>query len=216
MSDHEPSSINTSNIGRRKIVQTALGITPIVATLTSRPVQAVQGLSNMLSGDASVCRGDVFYGGMSPGFWKTPSGRTDAPYSDRCQDAWQIAGYHYGELKQGKSGDKYKHYKNGSIYSVVFGLNIPNPDRPLRVVLNEDSGSDQFHLIAGFLNASYFEAKAGFGGTSLYMFTTAQFWAMYDGSMPVPDAYSSLVDLISSNYHGVPGDDCGSWSSNDP
>jgi hypothetical protein len=215
MANLEPKIETNSKLDRRKIIQAALGSAPLIATLTSRPVHAVQGLSNMLSGDASVCRGDNFYGGMSPGFWKTPNGRTDAPYSDACQDAWKIAGCLYGKLKKGEQGNQFSDYRGGTRYSDVFGSNIYRPNRPLRKVLNQDSGTDQFHLIAGLLNARYFGAKAGFGSSSEYMFTEAQFWAMYNGTMQVPDAYNSLRDLIESNYHGVPGDACGSWSSKD-
>jgi hypothetical protein len=212
MPNLEPKIETNSKIDRRKVIQAALGSAPLIATLTSRPVHAVQGLSNMLSGDASVCRGDNYYGGMSPGFWKTPKGRTDAPYSDACQEAWKIAGYFYGELIEGEKGNKYSQYEGGTKHSDAFAS---ADSRSLREVLNEDSGSDDFHLIAGLLNARYYGAKAGFGSSSEYMFTEDQFWAMYSGTMQVPDAYGSLRDLIQSNYHGVPGDACGSWSSND-
>lgn len=205
MSNLEPKTCTNSKIDRRKVIQAALGSAPIIATLTSRPVHAVQGLSNMLSGDASVCRGDNYYGGMSPGFWKTPYGRTDAPYSDECQEAWKIAGFLYGDKKSDKNGNKFGHYTGGTLYSAVFGS---GDNRSLREVLNEESGSDQFHLIAGLLNARYYAAKAGAGGTSEYFMTEDQFWAMYDNPTQVPDAYGSLRNLIETNYHGKPNDEC--------
>jgi hypothetical protein len=215
MPGQDTQTTSPTSSSRRKIVRAALGTAPIIATLTSKPVQAVQGLSNMLSGDASVCKGDTRYGGMSPGFWKSPSGRTDSPFNDHWNDAWNIAGFEYGSLITGETGNKYEHYEGGTTYSSIFGSDISDAGRSLREVLNQDSGSSQFHLIAGFLNASYFERKSGYGGSSDYIFSVAQFWAMYDGTMQVPDAYSSLRDLIESNYHGTPGDSCGSWSSND-
>jgi len=167
----------------------------------------------MLSGDASVCRGDDRYGGQSPGFWKKLVGMTDPPYVVSCSDAWTAAGYDYGTLIPGKK-NKYQNYEGGTRYTDVFGSNISDPGRSLREVLNEDNGSEQFHLIAGLLNARFFDNMSA-GGNTQYIFTETQFWAMYDGNMDVPEAYSSLRDLISSNYHGKPGDDCGTFSSND-
>jgi hypothetical protein len=201
------ASANTDN-SRRRLVQTVLATTPVIATLTSRPVQAVQGLSNMLSGNASTCRGDNRYGGMSPGFWKTPNGSTDV-YSDSHAVAWQMTGFDYGTRKDGTDGNQWQDYKDGTLYNNVFGANIADPNRSLREVLNQDNGSDQFHLIAGLLNAAYFEAKAGSAAASEYIFTVEQFWALYDHRLDIPDAYSSLRDLIESNYHNSPGTDCG-------
>ena len=74
-------------------------------------------------------------------------------------------------------------------------------------MLNENNGSDEFHLIAGLLNARYFEARAGSSPTQYFM-TTAQFWDMYDGTLAVPSGFSSLRDLIESNYNYSPGGSC--------
>ena len=74
---------------------------------------------------------------------------------------------------------------------------------PLRQILNEDSGSVQFHLIAGLLNASYFDKN-----DADYFLTVQQFWDLYDGTLEIPNAYSSLKDMISANYHQTPGSDC--------
>jgi hypothetical protein len=192
---------------RRRIVKAVLASSPIIATITSKPVQAVQGLSNMLSGNASTCRGDNRYGGMSPGFWKTPHGTTDAPYGDPHEAAWQLTGLEYGKKMKDKKGNKWEHFSGGTRYIDVFGSNIPDSERPLRQVLNEDNGSEQFHLIAGLLNARYYERKSG--GQTEYIFTEAQFWDLYHGKQEIPDSYSSLRDLIESNYHQGPNSDCG-------
>ena len=100
--------------------------------------------------------------------------------------------------------NRWDKFKGGTPYSDVFG---GNDGRPLRQVLGEDTGSDQFHLIAGLLNASYFEAKAGAGVTE-YIITVQQFWDLYYGSLEIPDAYGSLRDMIEANYHSTPGSDC--------
>ena len=215
---------------KRKFSKAGIAV-PVIMTLASKPVFAVQALSNMVSGAGSnvlpggCLPGDNRYGGMSPGFWKNPTGKTD-PFGDICTSAnpklidglpagtigaWEIAGFTYGEYDTTGNTQQSTSYDGGTTYFIddtgtknyVFG------DRPLRVILNEDPGSDNFHLIAGLLNASYFEAKAlASGGTTQYFFTVAQFWNMYDnpGSYFVaPFPYTSLVDLISSNYHFGPG-----------
>lgn len=193
-----------ANAKRRKIVRVALATPPAIATLTSRPVHAVQGLSNMMSGNASDCRGDEFYGGMSPGFWKTPGGRTDSPYSDRARAAWKIAGYYYGKWDKVNNKNKWQSYTGGTAFNSVFG---GGDARSLREVLNQDSGSNEFHIIAGLLNANYYENKAA-GSRSLYFLTVDQFWFLLNNPDKVPEAYSSLRDMIESSYHLGPHSDC--------
>ena len=204
-SDNHSSSEHQADRNRRKIVKASLAVPPILATLSSKPVQAVQGLSNMLSGNASVCRGDDRYGGMSPGFWKTPVGTTQLGHSNSI--AWSATGYSYGDLISGKNGKKWDHYTGGTPFNSVFG---GGDSRSLREFLNEEPGSDYFHLIAGLLNARYFESVSPAGRTQ-YIFTTQQFWDMYNGNLEIPDAYASLRDLIESNYspfYRTPGDEC--------
>ena len=204
MSDQQNISPSGPDKNRRRVVQTVLAASPILATLNSRPVQAVQGLSNMLSGNASTCRGDTRYGGMSPGYWLTPPGRT-VPYADTHEMAWQLTGYEYGTVIAGViNTNKWEDFEGGTPYNTVFG---GNDGRPLRLVLGQDTGSEQFHLIAGLLNAIYFEAKAGAGVTE-YIITIQQFWDLFYGRLEIPNAYSSLRDMIEANYHNTPGSDC--------
>lgn len=199
----------TAQMNRRRLVKAGMVVPPVIATLASRPVQAVQGLSNMASGDASVCRGDDRYGGQSPGFWKTPNGATDQGVG--FFDAWEMTGYKWGSLIPGKQGNKWDHYTGGTPYSEPFG---GDDTRSLREVLNEESGSDKFHWINGLLNAKYFEKMAA-GSTTGYFMTTNQFWALKNGNMPIPAPYTSLRDLIESNQHKGPGSDCKSLDWND-
>jgi hypothetical protein len=200
---------------RRKIAKALLAAPPILAVITSQPVQAVQGLSNMLSGNVSSCRGDNRYGGQSPGFWKTPSGSTDAPGGHRWDMAWNMAiGVNnlddsYGEKTKLKP-KKWEDFDGGITFGAA-GFSDAGIDSSLslREVLNLFPGSDHFHYIAGFLNASYFEAIAsGPPETTEYFMTVDQFWDLYHGVEVVPDAYASLKDLIESNYHQIPGSDC--------
>lgn len=203
------NSTQAVNASRRKALKLAIATPPVLMTLTSRPVHAIQGLSNMLSGDTSQCRGDTKHGGMSPtDFWKhyDEQGGADV-YGDNHKVAWDVTGYLYGTFDPLiTSNEAYKRFTGGTYYNDVFGSGYPG--MTLREVLNEESGSVGFHLIAGLLNARYFDYKAGLGGDSLYFMTTDQFWAMYDGTFNVPSGYTSLRDLIESSYHLAPGSTC--------
>ena len=212
--ENEPKTdTSRTDNNRRMIVKAGLSAGPVIATLTSKPVQAVQGLSNMLSGDASVCRGDNRYGGQSPGFWKALTGKTDpviyltSTISHEAAVAWSYTGYEYGSLIPGENDNKWQSYVGGTVYSDVFGPNIPDSGRSLREVLNQDTGSDQFHLIAGLLNARYFDEVSP-GSHTMYIFSTQQFWDMHEGLLSVPSPFSSLRHLIESYYHSTPGGGC--------
>lgn len=192
---------------RRQFLIAAIAASPVLMTLTSRPVHAVQALSNMLSTEGSGCRGNTRCGGMSPGFWKTFPGKTII-YNDTGSEAWDYTGYTYGTLKSGGSRTKWDDFTGGTTYYSVFNKNPPstnglNSSSSLREVFNLAEGSDEYHLIAGLLNCRYFDARAG-GGVTLYFMTEAQFWDMYNNPSHVPAGYASLRDLIESNYHLLP------------
>lgn len=187
--DHDRTK-NAVSSNRRQVVKATLAVPPILATLTSRPVQAVQGLSNMMSGNTSSCRGDEFYGGMSPGFWKTPLGPT--------QPAWSQAGYLYGVLISGEKGNQWDQYTGGTTLGetdvselIAWYSDLSNV--PLREILNKYDGKPIFHLIAGLLNINYYKGR--------YFITLDQF----KDRLKNPD---SLASLISQYYEGSPGDTC--------
>jgi len=218
---------NSTNIDQSKRLFSKAGLaTPVIMSLTSKPVFAVQGLSNMMSTHGSAtCRGDDRYGGMSPEFWKSPTGNghkteldddaTDAhPKVSVGKGAWEIAGYSYGKLdkdKDKKTGndhdkdnkpDQWDSYIEGDSSDSHFGSSS------LREILNDTSVPDsEKDLIAGLLNASYFENKS----EGKYIFTVAEFRDMLDhpdkyfsGDNALP--YLDLAHLISANYDRSPGD----------
>ncbi len=228
----------TVDQSRRALAKIGLA-TPIIMTLASKPVFAVQGLSNMLSTHGSAtCRGDYRYGGMSPGFWVTPHGTTDGTNlfsGDDWKTAWSLTGFAYADpdpsgpngfqvkydisyecpstikkctpqqmvaVSTPRLGNKASDYVGGTLYSAVFGSGYAGLS--LREVMDNNPGSDAFHLIAGLLNARYFEAKAAGKGTQ-YIFTETQFWDLYNNRLAIPKSYTSLVNLIESNYHNQPG-----------
>ena len=118
----------TVDKSKRKFSKAGLAA-PVIMTLASKPVFAVQGLSGMMSGNTSNHCHDVKYGGMSPGFWKTPSGTTDFPGEDRWDIAWNKAGYTYGILRTpvilGDGCDE-KYVNENSCLEI--GDTIPNPN----------------------------------------------------------------------------------------
>ena len=209
--NNEPSEGHQgTNLTRRRVVKAALSTPPVLATLTSKPVQAVQGLSNMLSGDASVCRGDDRYGGQSPGFWLTPSGATDDNTPHR--PAWEMTGFWYSdEYRLKPIGFKFKpeynqwsDFSGGTLFNDAFlGIMSIANDRPLRVVLGEENNTPLFHYIAALLNIKYLESVG-----QKYIFSLDQFRGLVNGTIDIPPGYASLEDLISSHYHEGPGDSC--------
>ncbi len=213
--DNETPS--TTSESRRKLVKLGLLTPPVIMSITSSPVHAVQGLSNMLSGNTSNCGGDNFYGGQSPGFWKKLTGSSDL--GDRAYIAWNKTGFLYCDpAPTTNSGANYDTYSGGTLFDTVFPGGL-RPGKTLREVLNEDENSGfshpvhgkYFHLINGLLNCRYYANTAG----GDYFMTEAQFWAMFNNVIfddnytnMIPPGYSNLADLIESNYHKGPGSDC--------
>jgi len=211
---------------KRKFSKAGLAA-PVIMTLASKPVFALQGLSNMLSTHGSATCGRQRRGGMSPGFWKTPSGSTDINLFTDIPEKWDSAWDRatgmtnaYGTPNTDTAGNpvcevggtgnsrcnKWDDFSGGYSDS-RFGSS-----EPLRVLLNENPGTPLFHYIAGFLNASYYQAHAiANGGTAKdteYFITVQEFWDLLDKTLdPFSDLnfpYDDLVDMISFNYHVVP------------
>lgn len=236
-------TINPPIDAERRSFSKATVVAPVILTLTSKPVFALQALSNMCSILPSDCRGDNRYGGMSPGFWMTPSGKTE-PFGEEWYVAWNLTGYNYADTGSGtgyssegfklkpqskcsknpqhlttkasceaQNGTWQEGYADGNQCSDYIGGTL-NPltkstlKLPIREVLCLHSNSDDFHLLAGLLNALYFEAKAGSAENTQYFMTVAQFWGLYNGTLKYPGCYTSLVDLISSNHHAKPDEVC--------
>jgi len=154
-------------------------VAPVIMTLASKPVFAVQGLSNMLSTHGSAtCRGDDFFGGMGPTFWahKDSSG------------AWTTAGFTYGT-------------GSGGSVDVRF-----NDTRTLSKILKDEGTTAPFtetsNLIAGLLNASYYANPLV---TENYFMTVTQYNEQYYNFNAALG--SSLGDLIAS-FYGVGTGSC--------
>jgi len=153
-------------------------VAPVIMTLASKPVFAVQGLSNMLSTHGSAtCRGDDFFGGMGPTFWAKKENSGD----------WETAGFKYGTAGAGGSVD--------GRFSAT---------KSLSQLLNDKSSSapsiETLNLIAGLLNASYYANPLVTGN---YFMTVTQYNEQYDSFNTALG--SSLGDLITSFYEFIPG-----------
>jgi hypothetical protein len=122
---------------------------------------------------------------------------------------WTPYEYSTGIVDGVKKAKIWNDYEGGTSYNDTgIGTNLGfggGDTRPLRQVMGEEPGSDQFHLIAGLLNATYFEARAT---PTEYFMTVQQFWYLFNNPTQVPDAYISLRDLIEANYHETPGSGC--------
>jgi len=194
----------TVDKSKRKFSKAGLAA-PVIMTLASKPVFAMQGLSNMISGNTSHAVLDNRTGGMSPGFWKKLVGRTDC-YDDSADDAWDLTGFDYGTHIGGNHNwDNYTGGSNRTNTPAIPPSIMPNDTQSLREVLNLYNGDDYFHLIAGFLNAHYFQAKAGSAEDTLYFMSVPQFLDMLGKADSFFDqfGYSSLRHMVESNYHNV-------------
>jgi hypothetical protein len=80
-------------------------------------------------------------------------------------------------------------FTGGTTFSSVFG---GTDSRSFREVLNEDNGTPNWHLTAGYLNAVYFELKET---PTKYMFTVAQFLALYSTNQ------AFLLDHLNNCYY---------------
>lgn len=125
-------------------------------------------MMQMMSGNIShaVNRSCAF--GNSPGGWKTPVGRTvlgvPSVSTDRTTTVVNRVDYYtfkwaggkgvqfvYGLLpKTTGNNNKWSNYSGGSTYADAFGI---GSTMSMREILNKQSGSDEFHLIAAILNA---------------------------------------------------------------
>jgi hypothetical protein len=177
---------------KRKFSKAGL-VAPIIMTLASKPVFAVQGLSNMLSGNASVCRGDIFYGGKSHGYWKKPKD------SNMSRAACMIALSHIS-----------KPFDTVTIADAFAG-HFPPPgtdgaDTLLSVVQSDINPKCQ--IVAGYFNL-FFYKNSGDPAKS-YFLTEEQFWALNDGDISkwrVPGG-GTFADLIEQYMDKGPGDIC--------
>ena len=175
-------SIDRIDKKRRSFAKTGIAV-PVIMTLASRPVFGAQCLSEMMSGNLSDPNdGDHCWGGMSPGFWKTPSGAPDYTTEDG-QDwefAWSKTGYsYYDALKLGENGNQWSDYMGGSEFNTtnfffanhdprIFeknlgGIYLHDNDSDGKISVREalnavPNNAGILHLIAGWLNIKYFSA----------------------------------------------------------
>jgi len=190
----EETSESVHSSTRRAIARIGVGA-PILMTLASRPALAGQCLSNMLSGNLSSPDKGHCSKGWSPGGWGQPGG-TIHIYS--TLDAWTLAGYSYGTLKSGGNPAQSDDYKGGSKVSETPFM--PPADKPLlkmREALQPPySGTLLFHLIAAWLNAKL-SAK---DSTFQYILTPEQVVGLANGSIFLPQPYTSLTSFLDSTW----------------
>jgi len=184
--------ITTTDVdkSKRRFTKAGLTVTPVIMTLTSKPVFAAQGLSNMISGNGSRCQGDIFEGGRSYADWEVG---TNAPFT---KIDWLSA-----------VGDP---YKNVLIEDTDFsGHTLPSaPGQKLvKIIKNKEAG---WEIVLGYLNLKYYLNSVNPG---TYFLTEDQFWALNDGDTNTWDIadtpYLTFTDLIISNIGKAPGDVCG-------
>lgn len=171
-------SDESTNQARRSFLRMGVVAAPVIMTLASKPVFAVQGLSNMLSTTGSAAlRGNCFSGGMTISDWQGTNGTTPENWGQKTIESIFSNSGHISPVADTKS----------TLLSVV----------------NDNNASSAQYLVCGYLNAHYYSNT-----TPQYFMTEEQFWALYDGHMSVPTAYGDLIDLIKSNMGAVPLSSC--------
>ncbi|AEF99760.1 hypothetical protein [Methylomonas methanica] len=201
--NNEATKINLDK-SRRTFAKAGV-VGPVIMSVMGRPAFGAQCLSNMLSGNLSdPNRGNDCWGGMSPGFWKTPAGKPDGA-TDKGDDwewAWGLTGYKYYDTAK-YNPKKWEDYMGGTnVLSLFFmaGVSVSGMDYDkdgyvsIREYLNQTNNSDgNKHLIAGWLNIKYFSAIG-----VAYFIKESDFIAMVDSDR------QGLANLIASNYHNNP------------
>lgn len=140
---------------RRRFVKAGVVATPVLMSLTSRPVwgNTLCSLSGLMSGNVSrqpedyECSGGY---GCTPGFWKTKP------------DLWTSLGVDPGQCIEDPQKGTCTAWSTayGTRFNSVFGGSY---SEPMMWMLHQSSisGSLEFHLIAAYLNALSFPAAYG-------------------------------------------------------
>ena len=200
----EQQDNHTSTVDESRRQFSRLGAaTPVLLTLASRPVFGGNCLSNMMSGNLSNPDGGQCSFGWSPGGWRNPKGEVNGMDT---LDAWDAAGYYYGELdgngdqscfKRGHTTEnpriknKRECYSGGSVYG-----DTPLPGGDSRTLI-EILGTNNIkkHCITALLNASLSENVSNFN----YILTVDQVVGLCNGSIPVPGG-QSLRSFLNSTW----------------
>jgi len=176
------------DLGRRKLAKVGMAA-PVIMTLASKPVFGAQCLSQMMSGNASHQDGSCSLG-WSPGAWKEVGGTINGMLTIA---AWSTAGFAYSDgLPPSGSGEPCSLYSGGTPFndaSTGFG---GADSRPMREILCDDSGTEQWHFIAALLNASL----PGYN----YVLTKTQVLGLWGGSISKPSGFASLNEFLDSTW----------------
>lgn len=197
------SECSIVNPARRRFSKLGVG-TPVLMTVLSKPVFGAQCLSNMLSGNLSDPDRGTCVKGDSPGGWKNPGGMIKG---FTTLAAWTKAGFDFGTFSPSSctsngngNGNSVQSdcYINGATTGTIpFNSLLTGVDSttPLRVLLNNDTGSLNAGIVTAYLNAALSENA----GTFQYVFTTAQVVGLVNGSIPLPPN-TNLHDLFYSTW----------------
>lgn len=195
----EQQDNHTSTVDESRRQFSRLGaVTPVLLTLASRPVFGGNCLSNMMSGNLSDPDRGHCGPGWSPGGWRNPVGQVNGMDT---LDAWDAAGYYYGELdgnddpsctkRNGQFKNKRECYSGGSVYG-----DTPLPGGDSRTLIEILGTNDiKKHCITALLNASLSENVDGF----TYILTVDQVIGLCNGTIPVPGG-QSLRGFLDSTW----------------
>lgn len=156
----------SANQARRSFLRMGAVAAPVIMTLASKPVFAMQGLSNMLSTTGShAAKLDCFNGGYNLAFWQNV---TDAT----TEAAWRTA------TNTGATGNA---WSNVTVATAFLGHQTHGMTGKLKDIVT--AGGNNAIIVCGLLNLRVF---GGNGARNNYFITEADFWAMNDGTKSVP------------------------------
>lgn len=195
LTDKDAAEKTSQGVSESRRALTKAGFAaPALITLASQPVFGAQCLSQMMSGNMSHQGAGNCSLGWSPGAWKNPVGQIAGMGTIV---AWTTAGYQYSD-GNGATGDpnQCENYTGGTLFSAT-ALSVLDfsESRPLRQILCEDNGSEKWHCVAAFLNASLSANLPSFK----YILSVPQVIGLCDGSIPVPGGLA-LNDFLDSTW----------------
>lgn len=194
---------------KRRFIGKAGLVTPVLATLASRPVFGAQCISQQLSGNISQTGPGSCATGHPISYWADPAESTvqGATFGEgdnrRTEYIFKgTEGLIYGRLLNTKlevSGLQAYCSESPSpwVLGARFRDNIwseaPNNNRLRLILCNGVSNPNNLnaHIVAAYLNAQ---------SVDNYILTTAQVIGLASGVIPVPSGYSNLRSFLASTF----------------
>ncbi|WP_341325130.1 hypothetical protein [Methylotuvimicrobium sp. KM2] len=193
---------------KRRFIGKAGLVTPVLATLASRPVFGAQCISQQLSGNISQTGPGSCATGHPISYWADPAestvpGETFGTGEENQRTEYIFKGTEgliYGRLLNTKldaSGlqaycsESPSPWNLGASFQDNIWSGASNNDQLRLILCNGVSNPNDAHIVAAYLNAQFVDK---------YILTTAQVIGLASGVIPVPSGYSNLRSFLASTF----------------